>query len=209
MELATSTSPPQPPKITTTLPLEARSASQPPEVEFLDRDLGWLEFNRRVLHEAIDERTPLLERVRFLGIFTSNLDEFFMKRVGRLKRLVAPGVVSRNTEEMAPARVLEGIRSKLLPMLTQQAACFAELTRPKLAEQGIHLLKWNELTLEEQEAAERYFRINVFPILTPLAVDPGHPFPFISNLSTSLGVVLSQPDRDERSFARVKVPEML
>jgi polyphosphate kinase len=184
-------------------------ALAPVEREFLDRDLSWLEFNRRVLHEALDERTPLLERLRFLGIFASNLDEFFMKRVGRLKRSVAPGVVSKRSEEMDPAKVLFAVRQAIMPMLAQQADCFSSAIMPRLAENGVRLLKWEDLTATEKTWATEYFRTSVFPVLTPLAVDPGHPFPFLSNLSTSLGVVLSQPDREELSFARVKVPEVI
>ncbi len=177
--------------------------------EFLSRDLTWLEFNRRVLHEALDDRTPLLERVRFLGIVTSNLDEYFMKRVGGLKRQIAAGVVSQSLDGMTPAQTLDAIRRTVLPMLTQQADCFTKEVRPALAENGVHLLDWDELTDAERKSCTLYFRANVFPVLTPLAVDPGIPFPFISNLSTSLGVILHHPDRHENLFARVKVPEVL
>jgi polyphosphate kinase len=177
--------------------------------EFLNRELSWLEFNRRVLHEALDERTPVLERVRFLGIFTSNLDEFFMKRVGGLKRQVAAGVVSRTPDGLTPAEQLAAIRRTVLPMLVEQAEGYTHQVRPALARSSVYLLEWKELTAADHEAAGRYFRTNVFPVLTPLAVDPGHPFPFISNLSTSLGVTLRHPDREEPMFARVKVPEVL
>ncbi len=180
----------------------------PVERELLDRDLSWLEFNRRVLHEAMDERTPLLERLRFLGIFGSNLDEFFMKRVWRLKRAAALGVVFRRSESMDPAQTLYAVRQAILPLLSEQAACYSAIL-PRLAEHGVRLLRWDDLTEPERRWANDFFRTNVFPVLTPLAVDPGHPFPFISNLSTSLGVVLSQPDREDLSFARVKVPEVI
>jgi polyphosphate kinase len=178
-------------------------------MEFLSRDLTWLEFNRRVLHEALDERTPLLERVRFLGIFTSNLDEYFMKRVGGLQRQIAAGVVGQSLDGMTPRQTLAAIRAAVVPMLAQQAACYKNVLRPALAENGIHLLEWADLTALERESATRYFRATVFPVLTPLAVDPGIPFPFISNLSTSLAVVLHHPDKHENLFARVKVPEVL
>jgi len=177
--------------------------------EFLSRDLTWLEFNRRVLHEALDDRTPLLERVRFLGIFTSNLDEYFMKRVGGLKRQIAAGVVAQSLDGMTPAQTLAAIRASVVPMLAQQAACYKNILRPALAENGIHLLDWSDLTDADRENSTRYFRATVFPVLTPLAVDPGIPFPFISNLSTSLAVVLHHPDKHENLFARVKVPEVL
>ncbi|MHB1157596.1 MAG: polyphosphate kinase 1 [Phycisphaerales bacterium] len=177
--------------------------------EFLNREMSWLEFNRRVLHEALDERTPLLERAKFLSIFTSNLDEFYQKRVGGLKRQLAAGIIARTPDGRTPTEQLVAIRQMVLPMLQQQAACFTNDIRPKLREAGIHLLKWEELSEQERNLADRYFAQNVFPVLTPLAVDPGHPFPFISNLSTSLGVTLSHPNNDERMFARVKVPATL
>jgi len=177
--------------------------------EFLSRDLTWLEFNRRVLHEALDERTPLLERVRFLGIFTSNLDEYFMKRVGGLQRQIAAGVVAQSLDGMTPRQTLAAIRAAVVPMLEQQAACYKNVIRPALAENGIHLLEWADLTPAERDSATRYFRATVFPVLTPLAVDPGIPFPFISNLSTSLAVVLHHPDKHDNLFARLKVPEVL
>jgi polyphosphate kinase len=173
--------------------------------EFLNRDLSWLEFNRRVLHEALDARTPLLERVRFLGIFTSNLDEFFMKRVGGLKRQMAGNVGAPTPEGEALAK----IRSAVLPMVRQQSEAYIREIKPALTENGIALLGWGELTDSERDQATAFFRANVFPVLTPLAVDPGIPFPFISNLSTSLGVVLHHPESHENLFARVKVPEVL
>jgi polyphosphate kinase len=169
---------------------------------FLDRDLSWLEFNARVLHEAIDPRTPLLERVKFLAIFGSNLDEFFMKRLGRLRRLVEHG-------DADAYHRLTGLREATLPLLAVQARAFTDDIRPALALHGIRLLDWADLTDAQRRDAGAFFRRNVFPVLTPLAVDPGHPFPFISNLSTSLGLFLSSPDSDERLFARVKVPEVL
>jgi polyphosphate kinase len=177
--------------------------------EFLNRDLSWLEFNRRVLHEALDERTPLLERVRFIQIFTSNLDEYFMKRVGGLKRQALGGVVAQTPDGLTPAQSLAGIRNAVLPMLARQAECYTKTLVPGLAAEGIHLLPWNDLTDVEKQQADQYFRASVFPVLTPLAVDPGNPFPFISNLSTSLGVILHHPDREENLFARIKIPEVL
>jgi polyphosphate kinase len=177
--------------------------------EFLNRELTWLNFNRRVLHEAIDARTPLLERVRFLGIFTSNLDEFFMKRVGGLKRQVLARVTTLSIDGMTAAQQLSAIREAVAPMLADQARCFTDEIRPALAGHGIHLLRWEEMADEGREHAQDYFRRSVFPVLTPMAVDPGHPFPLLSNLSLSLGVRLSMPDSEEQLFARIKVPEML
>ena len=181
----------------------------PGGTEFLNRELCWLEFNRRVLHEAMDDRTPLLERLNFLSIFSSNLDEFFMKRVGGLKRQVAAGVVASLPEGLTPVQQLAAIRKAVLPMLAQQAECYTTLIRPALAEHDIFLLDWQDLAEEERAKANQYFHTSVFPVLTPLAVDPGHPFPFISNLSLSLGVTLRHPKEEENLFARIKVPQVL
>ncbi len=177
--------------------------------EFLNRELSWIQFNRRVLFEAQDERTPLLERLRFLGIVTSNLDEFFMKRVGKLMRKTAAGFDSPSLDGTPPSEQLKTIRAEILNTISAQASCFKEQIIPSLLKQGVQLLHWTDLTEEERGIAKQYFRNNIFSALTPLAVDPGHPFPFISNLSTSLGVTVQYPDREERLFARVKVPRNL
>jgi polyphosphate kinase len=170
---------------------------------WFDRDLSWLEFNRRVLAEALDERTPLLERLKFLGIFTSNLDEFFMKRVGAMR---TRAYASRD------AAAIEGfhthiatLRETLYPMLLEQADCFATL-RPALAGHGVALATWEELTAGQRAEASAYFDTHVSPALTPLSLDPSHPFPFMSNLSLSWGFVLQDPVADERVSVRVKVP---
>ena len=175
---------------------------------FLSRDLQWLHFNRRVLHEAVDPRTPLLERVRFLAIFSSNLDEFFMKRVGGLRRQIDAGVGSVPWEPMPPEDLLAKIRTMALHEVELQASVYREMILPALAEAGIAILTWQDLTDEEKVQTEAWYRRNVFPILTPLAVDPWHRFPFISNLSMSLGVMLRRPGESEQLFARVKVPEL-
>ncbi len=177
--------------------------------QFLNRELSWLEFNRRVLHEAIDERTPLLERLNFLAIFSSNLDEFYMKRVGGLKRQIAAGIVASLPDGLSPVQQLAATRKAVLPMIMQQAECYTKLIRPALADHDVFLLDWQDLTEAECARAAQYFHASVFPVLTPLAVDPGHPFPFISNLSLSLGVTLRHPDREENLFARIKVPQVL
>jgi polyphosphate kinase len=177
--------------------------------EFLNRDLSWLEFNRRVLAQAQDDRTPLLERLRFLGIFTSNLDEFFMKRLGRIRRQIAAKVVTPTPDGKAIPQMFAEIRACVKEMLAIQSDVYVRQIKPALKQSNIHLLEWEELSDIEREAAEKYFDANVFPVLTPLAVDPGSPFPFMSNLSMSLGVVLLHPDREEPLFARVKVPEVL
>src|SRR5690242_2795095 len=135
----------------------APAAPQPqPTQEFLNRDLSWLEFNRRVLHEAVDERTPLLERLRFLGIFTSNIDEFFMKRVGGLKRQSVANRIAPTPEGVEPAEALAQIRRAVLPMLRQQGEAFTASIRPKLWDSGIQLLEWPELTEEERRSSARY-----------------------------------------------------
>lgn len=178
--------------------------------EFVNRELSWIEFNRRVLQEAVDERNPLLERIRFLSIFSSNLDEFFMKRVGGLKQQIAAGIVHQTPDGMTPAQELGAIREKLLPLTKQQSDLYENVLRPELRRNSIFLLHWDELSAPEKEFAKNVFRTQVFPILTPLSVDPGHPFPYLSNLSTSLGITLRHPEQpDEKLFARVKVPELL
>ncbi len=176
--------------------------------EFLNRELEWLEFNARVLHEACDERTPLLERIRFLGISTSNLDEFVMKRVGGLKRQVEAGV-TRLSGGMNPLQQLAAIRTKIAPLLAAQADCYNKMLVPELNKQGIKLIPWDQLTEKERTQASLYFKTNVFPVLTPLAVDPGLPFPFISNLSISFGVTLRYPEQEEKLFARIKIPKII
>ena len=195
--------------------LPAPSAAAPaPDLEgaptqFLNRELSWLKFNQRVLHEACDPRTPLLERLRFMGIFTSNLDEFFMKRVGGLKRQVEAGVTRRSLDGLTPLQQLTAIREAVRAMLQQQGDCFRQEIMPALEQHNILLAKWEGLSEAERALANTYFEARVFPVLTPLAVDPGHPFPFISNLSSSLGIMLRHPLTEELSFARVKIPEGL
>src|SRR5271165_4428731 len=172
-----------------------------PGVKLLNRDLAWLAFNRRVLHEAVDERTPLLERVKFLAIFSSNLDEFFMKRAEQLQEPLI-GASGANGADLP----LERVRQAVLPLLATQAETYSRAIKPALARNGIHLLSWSDLDGLQREAATQFYRCKVFPILTPLKVDPAHPFPFISNLSTSLGVFQRAPQASESRFARVKIP---
>ena len=174
-----------------------------------NRDLAWLDFNRRVLHEALDDRTPLLERLKFLAIFTSNLDEFFMKRVGLLRGVTR--VVSSEDDPASHdgARVrLAQIRSVVADQLAAQAHCYQQLL-PQLAAQGIVLLAWEQLTEAQREEALRFFDQNVSPALTPLGMDPAHPFPFMANLSTNWGFILRNPDTDEYIPVRVKIPTVL
>jgi polyphosphate kinase len=166
---------------------------------WIDRDVSWLDFNERVLAEALDERTPLLERAKFLAIFTSNLDEFFMKRA----------VVLREGETEAKRSLTRELRDRLTPMLQRQAECYRQVIIPGLAAHGVHLRNWDELTQVQQDEAARYFDSQLSPALTPLVVDPVHPFPFLSNLSTSLIFHLRDTAHNESMYARVKVPESL
>lgn len=177
--------------------------------ELINRELSWLQFNRRVLAEAQDDRNPLLERIKFLTIVSSNLDEFFMNRVGSLKQRLTSGWFPISPDGLSVRQQLEVIRKQVLELQKIQDECYQQTIRPTMTAQGIHLLAWEQLTVDEQASANKYYQLNVFPILTPQAVDPGHPFPFLSNLSVSLGVLLKYPDRDEQVFARVKVPQVI
>lgn len=182
---------------------------KPIEHRFFNRDISWLEFNRRVLAQAADESFPLLERVKFLAIFASNLDEFFMKRVGLLKRYILSGVETPSPDGRRPSRTLADLRDMVKDLQAEQARIWFDLTLPQLADAGIHILQYNQLEDAERAEADKWYRDNVFPILTPLAVDPGHKFPFISNLSENLGVLVGAPDSPEHLFARIKIPDVL
>ena len=173
---------------------------------FLDRELSWLNFNQRVLELAENPSLPLLERVRFLAIFTSNLDEFFMVRVAGLKRRIAAGVAVRAASGLLPRDVLEHIWTAAGDLMKRHARVFAEDVVPALAQEGIQLVRWDDLEREEQRTCKRLFKDKVFPVLTPLAVDPAHPFPYISGLSLNLAVVVRNPHDGRQHFARVKVP---
>jgi polyphosphate kinase len=176
---------------------------------YINRELSWLEFNRRVLHEASDPRTPLLERLKFLAIFSSNLDEFFQVRVAGLKQQVAAGIVERTADGMTPEEQLARISATVRELMAQHRHCLVNEVLPGLAQHGLTLHhSLSELSSSDRQHLEAYFQSHVFPVLTPLAVDPGHPFPYISNLSLSLAVVLRGIDGEER-FARVKVPKIL
>ncbi len=183
-----------------TLPIEIRPDS------FFNRELSWLEFNHRVLEEALDEGTPLLERVNFLSIFGSNLDEFFMIRVSGLRRQMEAGVIEAPPDGMTPAEQLLRIRETLQPMLERWQRCWNEDLELRLKDQGIRVLAYDELKAKQRKLLRKYFRSQIFPVLTPLASDPGHPFPHISNLSINLAVVVRDEDKIER-FARLKVPQ--
>ena len=166
---------------------------------WLDRDLSWLDFNDRVLAQAVDQRTPLLERVKFLAIFTANLDEFFMKRMSILRRGSSP----------ERASLFAKMRSRLLESLMRQAGCYRNQVVPELDRNGIHLRNWDRLTDAQRTEASSYFDREISPALTPLVFDPAHPFPFLSNLSTSLAFLLYDPQHESSCYARVKVPPVL
>jgi polyphosphate kinase len=176
---------------------------------FSNRELGWLNFNLRVLAEVEDVGNPLLERLKFLSISSSNLDEFFMKRVGGLKRHVAYGISAKSSDGQTPEMQLAMIMKKLPGMLKRQKD-FSEILIKELKKEGCEIAAYKDLKDSEKKFVREFFNLNIFPILTPLSVDPGHPFPFISNLSTSLGVSLINPNNeDEKLFARVKIPRVI
>ncbi|ACK65676.1 Polyphosphate kinase [Rippkaea orientalis PCC 8801] len=176
---------------------------------YFNRELSWLEFNYRVLHEALDERTPLLERLKFCAIFSSNLDEFFMVRVAGLKQQVEADVSKLTPDGRTPSEQLTAIGERLRPLVQQQDHLFEYTLRKQLIAQGIYLINYVDLDQEQRTYLHQYFDDQIFPVLTPLAVDPSHPFPYISNLSLNLAVVVREPDTDEERFARVKVPRVL
>ncbi|MCU0624015.1 MAG: polyphosphate kinase 1 [Gemmatimonadaceae bacterium] len=185
------------------------TTSHPTPSLYFNRELSWLEFNARVLHEAFDERNPLLERLKFLAIYSTNLDEFYMVRVAGLRRQVAAGVTHPGPDGIPPAEALDAIHARVAELEARRDACLHELLLPALAAKGIRLCRMDELSQPEWLTVDDFFESQVFPVLTPLAVDPGHPFPYISNLSLSLAVRLRDPERKEEQFARVKVPKSL
>ena len=180
-----------------------------PADRFLDREISWLQFNERVLQLAADENVPLLERARYLAIFASNLDEFFMVRVAGLKRRIATGIAVRSASGLEPREVLEQISLVAHELLSMQARVYREQVRPALEDVGITIVRWDELSDDERARLSGMFTNRLFPVLTPLAVDPAHPFPYISGLSLNLAVVLVNPRTGKEHFARVKVPPLL
>ena len=185
--------------------------SQPdlPQGRFLDRELSWLEFNQRVLELAEDKSLPLLERVHFLSIFASNLDEFFMVRVASLKRRIATGIAVQSASGLSPQEVLQRISDRTRDLQSRHAELFATDISQELRTNGIDVVQWSTLSDQEHDELHEYFTNQVFPVLTPLAVDPAHPFPYISGLSLNLAVALRNPKTDSEHFARVKVPSLL
>ncbi len=180
-----------------------------PQGRYLDREESWLRFNQRVLELAEDEAVPLLERVRFLAIFASNLDEFFMVRVAGLTRRLATGLPVTTATKRPPRQVLGRILELTGELMLRHATRFREAVQPALTAQGIEILRWGELSDTEQQSLHRLFRERIYPVLTPLVVDPAHPFPYISGLSLNLAVVVADPESGLEMFARVKVPPLL
>lgn len=175
---------------------------------YLNRELSWMEFNHRVLAEALSASNPLLERVKFLSIFSSNLDEFFMIRVSGLKRQLTGGALKPPPDSLTPAQQLAKIRERLLPEMETVRDCWENQLKPRLYEAGIRVIPYSALKKKQRKLLRRHFEKELFPILTPLAFDPGHPFPHISNLSVNLAVVVSD-SRYGKRYARLKVPHML
>ncbi len=175
---------------------------------YFNRELSWLDFNARVLEEILDRSNPLLERVKFLAIFSSNLDEFFMIRVSGLRRQLQAGALEAPPDGMTPAEQLAAIREKVMPMLDLSTTCWREDLQPKLHEADIRVLSYSDLKRKQRKLLRRHFKREIFPVLTPLAFDPGHPFPHISNLCINLAVEIHEPGHGER-FARLKVPNAL
>jgi len=195
------------------IPTSVQAQSVPPDAPlhdpalYLNRELGWLDFNWRVLYQATDSRHPLLERVRFLAITATNLDEFIQKRVGGLKRQEAAGVSDLSPDGRTPKSQIELVQHETAKMQQRMSAIWEDELRPLLEKKAsVKICSYAELTSQQQKELDAYFHEHIHPTLTPLAVDPGHPFPFISNLSLSLAVKLKKPDRDVFNFARVKVP---
>ncbi|MEQ8524379.1 polyphosphate kinase 1 [Gracilimonas sp.] len=173
---------------------------------FFNYEMSWLKFNERVLAEAQNEKNKVLERVKFLSIVCSNLDEFFQKRVGGLKRQLLAGVKELSVDGMTPSDQLKSVRHEVHNMIEAYRGCFFEDLVPKLSDKGIHIKSYNDLTDYQKSVSDRYFQKQVYPIVTPLAVDESHPFPFISNKSLSFAIELVNPRTKEKSFARLKIP---
>jgi polyphosphate kinase len=187
--------------------LDEPPTQQPlPEGRYLNRELSWLDFNARVLTLAEDPATPLLERAKFLAIFSNNLDEFYMVRVAGLKRRLQTGLPVQGPDGLTPREQLAFIAAQTAELMKRHSACFTVDVNPGLAEEQVLILRWVDLDPEDRDRLRTYFRAHIFPVLTPLAVDPAHPFPYISGLSLNLAVVVRDPDSGPELFARIKVP---
>ena len=180
-----------------------------PRETLVDRELSWLAFNERVLELAEDTSNPLLERARFLSIFSSNLDDFFMIRVATLKRKLESGAAKINTAGYSPTQLMTELSKKTQELIDRQSKCFHESIFPQLTNANIGIIKWEDLTPAEREVVDATFKSKIFPVLTPLAVDPSHPFPYISGLSLNLAVVVKNPESESELFARIKIPSNL
>lgn len=180
-----------------------------PRERLIDRELSWLSFNERVLELAEDKNTPLLERCRFLAIFSSNLDDFFMIRVASLKRKIEAGSLKTNSAGYSPSELMKEISERTQKLIERQSACFHGDIVNQLANNGIEIANWDDLSDDERKYVNKIFKDRIFPVLTPLAVDPSHPFPYISGLSLNLAVLVRRPENNEELFARVKVPPSL
>lgn len=184
------------------------SVSDPREI-LVDRELSWLAFNQRVLELAEDKSTPLLERCRFLAIFSSNLDDFYMIRVASLKRKLETGITKTNTAGFTPSELMKELSVKTQELIDRKTKCFHDDVHLRLSKEGVNIVRWDELTEDECVLAIEIFNNQIFPVLTPLAIDPSHPFPYISGLSLNLAVIVKNPDTGIELFARVKVPSNL
>ena len=180
-----------------------------PEDRYFNRELSWVDFNARVLALAEDPDQPLLERVKFLAIFAGNLDEFYMVRVAGLKRQVEAGLSSRSSDGMTPRQQLAAVAERVEPLVHRHDRLFLDEILPALGKEEVEVLRWSDLEEAQRAEINVVFRDQIFPVLTPLAVDPGHPFPYISNLSLNLAVMINEPESDRSHFARVKVPPLL
>ena len=176
---------------------------------YINRELSWIDFNHRVLAQALDEHTPLLEQAKFSAIFSNNLDEFFMVRVASLKSQLEAGVNTRSDDGLTPQEQLEAIHAKLRPLLELQQQHYRYSLKSHLAEYGVQLIDYLRLNEQQKAWADDYFKRSIFPVLTPLAVDPAHPFPFMSNLSLNVAALIRDPDTGNQQFARVKVPQKI
>lgn len=176
---------------------------------YINRELSWIGFNQRVLAQALDQRTPLLEQAKFSAIFSNNLDEFFMVRVASLKSQVEAGISRTSADGRTPQQQLKAIRTALIPLLEQQQKHYRSHLKTELHQHDVQLLDYAQLNGRQREWIDNFFLTAIFPVLTPLAVDPAHPFPFVSNLSLNVAALVVDPDSGQRLLARVKVPQKI
>src|ERR1035437_7429893 len=175
---------------------------------FFNRDLSWMEFNRRVLEEALTPELPLLEKIKFISIFLTNLDEFYMIRISGLKEQIAANIIEPSIDGYTPREQIQKIEKTIQPMLKEVLRLWTDTIVPELKENGISILEYEDLNKEEMEALTEYFKNEISPVLTPLAFDPGRPFPYISNLSLRLAILVKKSN-GESHFARLKIPDII